>query len=322
MDYKDYYSILGISKTADAKTLKAAYRKLARKHHPDVNQSDTEADHKFKEIGEAYEVLKDPEKRDAYDLHGANWKNGPQQQSRQSRHSGGAARGGFGGGGFDFGGDFPGGGESSDFFESMFGGRRQGGGAGRSSFRQKGEDIDVSISIPLEDAYQGSSRTITFTTPEVSASGQVENKKKTLNVNIPKGVKKGGKIRLKGQGAAGLNGGPAGDMYIRLDIDKHRLFEIEGVDVFLTLPVAPWEAALGAKVKVPTPEGTLTMTVPKGVEGGKKMRLKGKGIPAAKAGDLYVEIRIVVPPAESDKAREIYKEMQELNFNPRPHFGV
>jgi curved DNA-binding protein len=321
MDYKDYYSILGVDKNADAKKIKKEYRKQARKYHPDVNHNDAASEKRFKDIGEAYEVLKDPEKRKAYDQHGSNWKNGPQQQRQQQQYRQPGQT--SGGGGFDFGGDSSGG-EYSDFFESMFGGGRRGGGGGggRSPFQQKGEDVDASISIPLEDAYHGSSRTITFSTPVASANGQMENKKRTLNVKVPKGIKNGGKIRLKGQGSPGHNGGAAGDMYIRFDIDKHRLYDVEGIDVFLTLPIAPWEAALGAKVNVPTPAGTIKMNIPEGANSGKKMKLKGKGIPAKKVGDLFVELQIVLPPAESDKARDVYKEMQELNFNPRPHFGV
>ena len=274
----DYYSILGVDKNADAGKLKKAYRKMARKHHPDVNHNDTVAEKKFKDVGEAYEVLKDPEKRKAYDQFGSNWKTGPQQQRpqqhrQQSRRSGG---GGFGGGGFDFGDDFSGGGgDYSDIFESMFsgGGSRRGGGA---PFQQKGEDVDASLSIPLEDAYHGSSRTITFSTPAPTANGRVEHKKRTLNVKVPKGIKNGGKIRLKGQGGPGVNGGPAGNMYIRFEIEKHPRFDVDGADVYLTLPVAPWGAALGAKVNVPTPGGTIKINIPKGSASGKKMRLKAK----------------------------------------------
>ena len=316
----DYYSLLGVDKNADAEKIKKAYRKQARKHHPDVNHNDAAAEKKFKDISEAYEVLKDPEKRKAYDQYGSNWKTGPQQQRQQQQHaqqSSHSSRGGYRGG---FGGDFSSGGDYSDIFESMFGGGgRRGGGA---PFQQKGEDANASLSIPLEDAYHGSSRTITFTSQTPNASGQMESKNRTLNVKVPKGIKDGGKIRLKGQGGPGYNGGAAGDMYIRFDIEKHRLFDVDGADVYLSLPVAPWEAALGAKVNVPTPAGTIKMTIPKGSASGKKMKLKGKGIPAKNAGDLYVVLNVVLPPADDEKARKIYEDMQELNFNPRPAFGV
>ncbi|MDF7806933.1 DnaJ C-terminal domain-containing protein [Pontiellaceae bacterium B12219] len=317
MEYKDYYKILGVEKGVSADDLKKKYRKLARKYHPDVN-TDPGADHRFKDIGEAYEVLKDPEKRKAYDQYGADWKNGPQQQRHQyqQQSQGGGFDGGFGGG-FDFGG---GGGDYSDFFESMFGGGQRSARGGRNPFQQQGEDVDTSISIPLEDAYTGTSRTITFQTPEVAPNGSIEYKKKTLNVKIPKGIKKGGKIRLKGQGGPGHNGGAAGDMYITIQIDPHPLYEVDGADVFMTLPLAPWEAALGAKVNVPTPAGTVKLSIPKGSVSGKKMKLKGKGIPSKTGGDFYVEFQIVLPPADDEKTTRLYEQMQELNFNPRPAF--
>jgi curved DNA-binding protein len=319
MDYKDYYSILGVGKDADAATIKKEYRKLARKYHPDVNQ-DLAAEHKFKDIGEAYEVLKDPEKRKAYDRFGANWKNG-QPQPNPNQHSRRTYTSGAGGGGFDFGGGYGDAGQYSDFFESLFGNQYRGRRDQRSSFQQKGHDVDAAIRIPLEDAFHGSSRTITFEAPTQSASGAVENKKRTLNVKIPKGIKNGGKIRLKGQGGPGYDGGPAGDMYIRIDIDKHKLFTIDGADLYLMLPIAPWEAALGGKVNVPTPAGTIQLNIPKGSASGKKMRLKGKGIPAKQPGDLYVELQIVLPPADNEKANKLYEEMKNLNFNPRQGFG-
>lgn len=318
MEHIDYYKILGVDKGVKADELKKKYRKLARKYHPDVN-SDPAADQTFKNIGEAYEVLKDPEKRKAYDQHGSDWKAGQQQQSQRQQYqqqSQQAYSGGFGGGGgFDFGGG--GGSDYDDIFDSMFGG---GGRSQRTPRAQQGEDVDTTISIPLEDAYSGTSRTITFQTPEMTPDGSMEYKKKTLNVKIPKGIKKDGKIRLKGQGGPGYNGGAAGDMYITIQINPHRIYEVEGADVFMTLPLAPWEAALGAKVNVPTPAGTIKLSIPKGSASGKKMKLKGKGIPAKKGGELFVELQIVLPPANDEKSTQLYEQMQELNFNPRPTF--
>ena len=321
MDYKDYYSILGVSKDADATAIKKEYRKKARQHHPDVSK-DPKADQKFKDLGEAYAVLKDPEKRKAYDQFGANWKGGQQQQDyqQQSRYADASNRGG-GASGFDFGGGFENAGQYSDFFESLFGDsyRREG---GQSSFQRKGRDVDAFIRIPLEDAYHGSSRTITIETPTLASNGTLENKRRTLNILIPKGMKNGGKLRLKGQGAAGINGGPPGDMYIRVDIDKHKLFTVIGSDLYLTLPVTPWEAALGGKATVPTPAGSLTLNIPKGSTSGQKLRLKGAGIPSKQPGDLYAELQIVLPPADDEKTRKLYEEMKKLNFNPRENFGA
>jgi curved DNA-binding protein len=268
-------------------------------------------------------VLKDPEKRKAYDQYGADWKTDQQQKDqrqyyqqaqysqRNNSRAGTSA-------GFDFGGEFSSeGSDYSDFFEAMFGH-----GARQKTYQKKGKDVDVSISIPLEDAYTGTNRTITFKTPELSPTGAVEYKKKTLNVMIPKGIKKGGRIRLKGHGAPGNNGGEAGDMYIRIDINKHKLFDVEGSDVYLTLPVAPWEAALGKQVNVPSPAGTFKLNIPKGSISGKKLRVKGKGIPSRQPGNFYVILQIVLPPADNKKAKKIYEDMSKLNFHPRSHLGV
>lgn len=322
MDYKDYYSILGVKKGDNAAEMKKQYRKLARKYHPDVN-TDPAAEQKFKDIGEAYEVLKDPEKRKAYDQYGVDWKAGHQQRGQQQYyqqaphfHRGGSR--GRTGGGFDFGGEPFGDGKGySDFFEAMFGH-----GGGRPRYQQKGTDVDASISIALEEAYTGTTRNITFETPELSSTGAVEYRKKTLNVKIPKGIKKGGRIRLKGQGSPGYNGGEAGDMWIKIDINQHALFDVEGADLYLPLPVAPWEAALGGHVSVPSPAGTLKLKIPKGSMSGKKLRVKGKGIPSQPPGDLYVTLQIVLPPADNEKAKRLYEEMSKLNFDPRRHFGI
>jgi len=320
MNYKDYYKTLGISKKATAAQIKKEYRKLARKYHPDVSKA-SDAEQKFKELGEAYEVLKDPEKRKLYDQYGADWKTGKEREQYQKQQQYQGAGFGSGGGGFDFGGGFENAGQYSDFFESLFGGGRQGGRSSRQNVQQKGEDINASIVIPLEDAFQGASRKITFETPSISPDGQRINKKVSLNVKIPKGIKNGQKIRLAGQGSDGYNGGAAGDMYIKIEFEKHRTFRVEGADVYVNLPLAPWEAALGAQVNVPTPAGNIKLKIPEGSAQGKKLRLKGKGIPAKQAGDLYVVVNIVLPPASDEKARKVYEEMKNLNFNPRANFG-
>ncbi len=322
MEFKDYYKILGVSKNATAAQIKKEYRKMARKHHPDVSKA-SDAEQKFKEVGEAYDVLKNPEKRKAYDQYGSDWKTGKEQQQYRQQYQQQQQSGtGFGaGGGFDFGGGFEDAGQYSDFFESLFGGGRQRGREAGQSFRQKGEDVNASITVPLEDAFEGSTRKITFETPTLSPDGQLMNKIVNLNVKIPKGIKNGQKIRLKGQGATGQNGGATGDMYIKVEFEKHRIFKVEGSDIYINLPLAPWEAALGAHINVPAPAGNIKLKIPAGSAQGKKLRLKGKGIPAKIPGDLFVIINIVLPPATNSEAKKVYEEMKNLNFNPRENFG-
>ncbi len=318
MDFKDYYTIMGVERDATQDEIKRAYRKLARKYHPDVSkESDAEA--RFKEVGEAYEVLKDPEKRAAYDQLGANWQAGQDFNPPPDWDAG-----------FEFsGGGYTAGDASaySDFFESLFGrefhSAHTGGGRQRHGFQARGEDHHAKILIDIEDAFRGAERRITLQAPEVDAQGHVTTRKHTLNVKIPKGVKQGQKIRLAGQGSPGFGGGPAGDLYLEIDFNPHSIYRVEGRDLYLELPVAPWEAALGATVKAPTPGGVVDLKIPAGMSGGKKMRLKGRGIPGKPPGDIYVTPRITVPPANTDKAREFYRRMeQELAFNPRSKLGV
>jgi curved DNA-binding protein len=322
LEYKDYYKILGVSKKASDAEIKKEYRKLARKYHPDVNKA-TDSEQKFKEVGEAYEVLKDAEKRKSYDQYGADWKTGKEQQQYQQQHRQQQQQdAGFGsGGGFDFGGGFGGSADYSDFFESMFGGGQRRGGSARQTASQKGEDINASITIPLKDAFQGSARKISFDTPAFSPEGHQTNKLVNLNVKIPKGIKNGQKIRLAGQGAPSYNGGEQGDMYIKVEFEKDRTYEVNGADIYIHLPLAPWEAVLGTKVDVPTPAGNIKLKIPAGSTQGKKLRLKGKGIPSKKPGDLYAVINIVLPPADDEMSRKVYEEMKDLNFNPRANFG-
>lgn len=318
MEYKDYYKILGVNKNAPADQIKKEYRKLARKYHPDVNKSpDTER--KFKEIGEAYEVLKDPEKRKAYDQFGSEWKAGQQQKQHRQQYQE-ADFSGSGAGGFDFGGGFEGG-QYSDFFEQLFGGGRRAGRAGSQSRQQKGEDFNASIKIPLEDAYHGATRRISFEASYITPDGRVERKPVNLNVKIPTGITLGKKIRLAGQGSPGHNGGLTGDLYITIEFEKHPVYTVDGADVYMNLPVAPWEAALGASVNVSGITGNFNLKIPAGSAQGRKLRLKGKGIPAKQPGDLYVVINIVLPPANDEKSREVYEKMKDLDFNPRANFG-
>ena len=316
MDFKDYYQIMGVERDASQDEIKRAYRRLARKYHPDVSK-EPDAEIRFKEVGEAYEALKDPEKRAAYDQLGANWKAGQDFHPPPDWDAGFE----FSGGGYT-GGD---GSDFSDFFESLFGQRFNAGAGYRphAGFRQQGEDHHAKILIDLEDAYQGATRSISLQSPEVDSHGHVRTKQRTLKVKIPKGVKQGQRIRLPGQGSPGMGQAPAGDLYLEIDFNPHRLYKVDAHDVYLDLPVTPWEAALGASVKVPTPAGPVDLKIPAGTSSGRKLRLKGRGIPGKPAGDLYVVTQITLPPADTDTAREFYKKMQEeLAFNPRHHMGV
>ncbi len=329
MKYKDYYAILGLKRTASADDIKAAYRKLARQYHPDVNKAD-DAEARFKEVGEAYQVLKDPEKRAAYDQMGSNWRNGQDFQPPPNWNTGFdfGRRGGTGGAQQGEFGDF------SDFFESMFGGATRrgpgstGGTTGAGTSRRRGstaagQDHHAKVSIDLEDSYQGARRTITLRIPTVDALGRASTQERTLDVTIPKGVREGQHLRLTGQGAPAPGSGKAGDLYLELTFAPHKLYKVEGRDVSLELPLAPWEAALGATVSVPTPDGTVQLTIPPNTAAGRKLRLKGKGIPGSTPGDLYVNVQIALPPAGTNAARNAYLAMEQAtHFDPRAHWTV
>ena len=316
MEFKDYYKIMGVKRDATQDEIKRAYRKLARKYHPDVSK-EPDAEARFKEVGEAYEVLKDPEKRAAYDQLGANWKAGQEFRPPPDWDQG-----------FEFhGGGFTGAGAEgfSDFFESLFGRgfAWSGRGGGRTEFNARGEDTYAKVLIDLEDAYHGGSRMLTLKHSELGSDGRPHIKERTLNVHIPKGIRQGQHIRLAKQGGSGIGKGEAGDLYLEVEFRAHPFYHVEGKDVFLDLPVAPWEAALGAKVKVPTPSGPVDLKIPPGSRGGCKLRLKGKGIPARPPGDFYVVLQIAVPPAKTDAAKAAYREFEKaLKFNPRERLGV
>ena len=316
MEFEDYYQVMGVKRDATQDEIKRAYRKLARKYHPDVSK-EKDAEDKFKRLGEAYEVLKDPEKRAAYDQLGKNWKAGQDFNPPPDWDAGFE----FSGGGFT--GAGAGGEAYSDFFESLFGQRTGRAGARQGGFHMRGQDHHAKVLIDLEDAYNGASKNITLQVPEVDASGHVVTRQRTLKVRIPKGVKQGQQIRLSGQGAPGTGQGGNGDLYLEIEFRKHPFYRVDGKDVYLDLPIAPWEAALGEKIKIPTPSGLLDLKIPANSNSGKKMRLKGKGIPAKQAGDFYVQLKIVVPPADSEKAKSFYQKMkEELPFNPRATLGV
>lgn len=314
MEYKDYYKTLGVERSSTADEIRAAYRKLARKYHPDVSK-EKDAEERFKEVGEAYEVLKDTEKREAYDQLGSNWKQGQEFRPPPGWSPSGGA-------GFEFRSGQGGQADFSDFFSSIFG--NMGGGFGGGGFNQqgfgqnagtrqniRGQDQQTKIQIDLEDSLQGAKRSISLR----SASGD-----RTLTVNIPKGIKSGQKIRLNGQGQTGLGG--AGDLLLEVEFNPHRLYKVEGSDLTMNLPVAPWEAALGATVKIPLPDGShADVKIPANSRSGRKMRLKERGLPSKPAGDLYLILEIALPTAETPRAKELYEQMaKELAFNPRAHW--
>ncbi len=315
MEFKDYYDILGVNEDASKSEIKSAYRRLARKYHPDVSD-DEDAEDRFKEVSEAYEVLKDDEKRAEYD------------QLRRYGSSGGGfepppgweSSAGFSGGGFT-GADSR---DFSDFFESVFGG--MGGGFRQQrgqGFAMRGEDMHHPLSLFLEEAYHGCEKAITLTKPEPGPDGQIQRRQRNLKVKVPAGVRDGQNIRLKGQGGPGMGGGPAGDLYLEVRIAPHPHFRLEGSDLYLTLPVTPWEAALGASVQVPTMDGRASMKIQPGAREGQKMRLRGKGMPGKQRGDLYVVLQITMPPKQTEKSRELFRALaDEVPFNPREHLGV
>ncbi len=322
MDFKDYYSALGVARDASDDDIRKAYRKLARKYHPDVSK-EADADTKMRDINEARDVLSDKEKRAAYD--------------QLADH---VARGGSPDGGFhpppnwDEGFEFRRGpaqgpadhADFSEFFSSIFGNAARGGGAGgqRAPYREKGEDHHAAIEISLEDALHGAERQIALRAQEIDDQGRPRLVNRTLDVKIPAGVRPGQFIRLAGQGLPGHGGEPAGDLYLEVRIAPHKLYRIEGHDLYMTLPVTPTEAALGAHVTVPTPTGgQVDVTVPKGARGGMKLRLKERGLPGKTPGHLYLLLEIALPPADTDAARAAYEQLAKAApFNPRQHLGA
>lgn len=304
MEYKDYYKIMGVSRNVTQEELKKAYRKLAREFHPDVSKAPN-AEQRFKEINEAYEVLKDPEKRAAYDRLGNNWRMGEQFRPPPD---------------WDVGFEFSSGTDAgfSDFFDTFF----ARGGFNTSSYRsrrfhtRRPEDHHAKIQIALEDSFNGAQRSIQLQLPTLNENGQLVNKTRELSVKIPKGITEGQKIRLAGQGISG------GNLYLEITFAPHKLYRVENKDIFLDLPLAPWEAALGAVVKVPTPLGKIELKIPENTPSGKKLRLKGRGIPSPVPGDFYAVVHVVTPPAEQDSAKRFYQKMKAYfeTFDPRSEF--
>ena len=315
MEFKDYYQIMGVKRDAAQAEIKRAYRQLARKYHPDVSK-EGDAEAHFKEVGEAYEVLKDPEKRAAYDQLGANWKAGQDFRPPPDWKEGFE----FSGGGFT-GGDTA---DFSDFFESLYGRGSRPGHANRASFHAQGEDHHAKVLIDLEDAYSGTTRSITLQVPEIDVQGRLSTREHTLNVTIPRGIRAGQHIRLAGQGAPGIGQGKPGDLYLEVEFRQHARYRVVARDVYLDLPVAPWEAALGATVKAPSPSGIVELKIPADSVAGSKLRLKGRGIPGNTPGDLYVVLQIALPPADTDAAKAFYRNMAEQfkSLEPRAKLGV
>lgn len=331
--FRDYYEVLGVAKTATEDEIKSAYRKLARKYHPDVNPGDKSAEEKFKELNEAYEVLSDADKRKRYDQLGQNWKAGEDFRPPPGWEGANVEFGDFG----DLFGKGRAQGGFSDFFESLFGGRR--GARGGAGFAMPGQDVEAEIALTLEEAHRGGKRNITLqlteTCPDCRGSGSKDGKTvcptcrgagairrpKSLEVTIPVGVRDGSVIRLAGQGEPGSNGAAAGDLFLRVRIQPHRLFNVVGEnDVQIELPVAPWEAAFGAKIPVPTLEGPGEMKIPPGAQAGQRLRLRGQGLNrrGGGRGDEYVKIKIVNPPKLTPKEKELFEKLAaESRFNAR-----
>ncbi len=311
MEFKDYYQVMGVARDATEAQIKHAYRKLARKYHPDVSK-EKDAEARFKEVGEAYEVLKNPEKRAAYDQLGRDHRAGedfrpPPDWNTDFEFSGAGRMGDA---------------DHSDFFESLFGAQaRAPGRRGRFSPDQ-GDDHHAKVMLDLEASLTGGSRSFTLKMPEIDEQGRLTNKERTLNVQVPKGILSGQQIRLAGQGGKAASG-KAGDLYIEVEFQPHSMYQVDGRDLSLDLPVAPWEAALGATVKTPTPGGIVELKIPPASHAGSKLRLKGRGIPSNPAGDFYVILQIALPPAVDEKAKAAYAAMAAaLPFNPRAGLGV
>jgi len=303
MEYRDYYAVLGVDRKASQDDIKKAYRKLARKYHPDVN-AEPDAEDKFKEVGEAYEVLSDSEKRAAYDALGRNWRdhqNFEPPPDWEQQFS-------FGGGGFtQHDGDF------SDFFETLFGAAGGTGGFrrhGRRASGFKGADEHARVGITLEEAFRRDSVEITLQKPDGTP--------RRLRVKIPAGISDGKRVRLKGQGGPGVGAGEPGDLFVEFRLVPHPRFRPEGRDIHYELPVAPWEAALGTELNVPTLGGEVKLKIPAGSQSGSRLRLKGRGLPGDPPGDQYVTLKVVLPKATRPEHRSLYQQMAEtMDFDPR-----
>ena len=310
MDFKDYYKTLGVATDASADDIKRAFRKAARKYHPDVNPgADSEA--KFKDVNEAYEVLRDPERRAAYDQLGSQPQPGdggyqpPPNWEEGFRFSQGA----------------PDNDEVfSEFFETLF--RRGDGPMGGRGGMAPGSDSHAKIYIDIDDTYTGASRTLSMRMPVVGPDGAVHMQDRNISLRVPRGITEGQHIRLAGQGAPSAGAGPAGDLFLEVAFAPHPVYRPDGRNLHLDLPIAPWEAALGGKVVMPTPSGKVDLRIPKNARSGQKLRLKGKGLPGQPAGDIFATLKIVNPKVSTNEAREFFEQMaKEMPFDPRAHLG-
>ena len=330
MEFKDYYKTLGVERTSSDDDIKKAFRRLARKHHPDINRS-PDAQSRMQALNEANEVLRDKDKRAAYDAVGQGAQGGEAFQPPPGWDSGFEFRRGPDANPDPANPANPA--DHSAFFEALFGAAGRGDARGRAdrgadtARASRGQDHHAKIVVPLEDSFQGSTRQITLHSPEMDAAGRVALRERTLQVGIPKGIRAGQQIRLAGQGSPGLANGARGDLYLEVEFAPHARWRIDGRDLYFTLRVAPWEAALGAAVNVPTPEGTVEMNIPAGSQAGRTLRLRGRGIPGSgpgkTAGDFYVQLDLVLPPAGDDKARAAYRQMAvDLAFDPRATVGA
>lgn len=312
MEFKDYYQTLGIEKTASPEEIKKAFRRMARKYHPDVSK-EPDAEAQMKEVNAAYETLSDPEKRAAYDQLGQRYQHGQPFEGAPDWDMG-----------FEYSGAGNQGADQADFnafFSELFRQSRQGKTSGTQGLR--GEDHHAKIEIDLRDAYLGNTVTVTLNRPTLNPQGIVTMTPHPLNVKIPQGIKAGQRIRLTGQGGPAYGPAPAGDLYLEIHFRTDGLYQVDGRDVNLHVPVTPWEAALGASITIPTPIEKLQLKVPPNARQGQKLRLRGKGIPGQPPGDFYVTLEIALPSADSEKAKEIYRNMAEnLAFNPREKLGV
>lgn len=311
MQFKDYYQTLGVPHDASADSIKKAFRKLARKYHPDVSK-EPDAEARMRELNEAYAVLSDPEKRTAYDQLGSGYQ--PGQEFRPPPN-------------WDTGFGFSGQGASpsdtgnfSDFFAELFGhmSGAQTGPHSHSGFQTRGEDLHAKVQLELEDTFRGVTRQISLRVPRVDEHGRGQLTTRTLNVKIPQGVYEGQIIRLAGQGALGMGGSATGDLLLEVHFSPHARLHTEGRNLHLALPVTPWEAALGSVVAVELPGSKLNVRIPQGAQSGRELRVRGKGIPSTPPGDLLLHLQVVLPPADTPKARELYETMaRELAFDPR-----